>query len=90
MENVEENLADVLIGLHEQGGHLSRNSIKAVIFDMFTAGTGTLSSTLSWGMSELMRNPRMMTKLQNEIREAFHGKVTIAEEDIQATNLPYL
>ncbi|XP_052144969.1 premnaspirodiene oxygenase-like [Oryza glaberrima] len=90
MVGTEENLVDVLIGLHEQGGCLSRNSIKSMIFDMFTAGTGTLSSTLGWGMSELMRSPMVMSKLQGEIREAFYGKATVGEEDIQASRLPYL
>ncbi|EAY85016.1 hypothetical protein OsI_06375 [Oryza sativa Indica Group] len=90
MVDTKENLVDVLIGLHENGAHLSRDSIKAVIFDMFTAGTGTLASALNWGMSKLMRNPRVMTKLQGEIRKAFHGKVTVGEDDIQAANLPYI
>lgn len=37
MVDTKENIVDVLIGLHENGAHLSRDSIKAVIFDMFTA-----------------------------------------------------
>ncbi|CAL4923335.1 unnamed protein product [Urochloa decumbens] len=95
----EENLVDVLIGLQERGGlgfDLTEGTIKAVIFDMLTAGTGTLASALSWGMSELMRNPRVMGKLQAEIRGAFHGKATVTEADLQLqsqssnSNLPYL
>ncbi|KAJ1253742.1 hypothetical protein BS78_K201000 [Paspalum vaginatum] len=91
----EENLVDVLIGLQERGGlgfDLTEESIKAVIFDMFTAGTGTLSSALSWGVSELMRNERVMSKLQGEIRRAFHGKATVTEADIvsRSGGLPYL
>uniref|UniRef100_A0A0E0CHY9 Cytochrome P450 n=1 Tax=Oryza meridionalis TaxID=40149 RepID=A0A0E0CHY9_9ORYZ len=84
MVDTKENLIDVLIGLHENSAHLSRDNIKAVIFDMFTTGTGTLASVLNWGMAELMRNPR------GEIRKAFHGKVTVEEDDIQAANLPYI
>jgi cytochrome P450 len=64
---VEENLVDVLIGLQEKGGlgfSLSTNSIKGVILDMFVAGTGTLASSLDWGMAELMRNRSVMDKLQ--------------------------
>ncbi|KAF7082469.1 LOW QUALITY PROTEIN: hypothetical protein CFC21_086338 [Triticum aestivum] len=91
--DVEENLVDVLIGLQEKGGtgfHLNTNSIKGGILDMFVAGTGTLASSLDWGMSELMQNPRVMDKLQREIREAFHGRATISEGDIEASELPYL
>ncbi|KAJ1296592.1 hypothetical protein BS78_01G313500 [Paspalum vaginatum] len=75
----EENLVDVLIGLQERGGlgfDLTEQSIKAVIFDMFAAGTGTLSSALSWGVSELMRNER----------------ATVTEADVASASggLPYL
>ncbi|KAM3295598.1 hypothetical protein ACQJBY_038087 [Aegilops geniculata] len=91
---VEENLVDVLIGLQEKGGpgshHLSSNSIKGVIVDMFVAGTGTISSSLDWGMAELMRSPRVMGKLQHELREAFRGRAAISERDIEAGSLPYL
>ncbi|CAN6319495.1 unnamed protein product [Urochloa humidicola] len=89
----EENLVDVLIASQERGGlgfSLNKNSIKAIVFDMFTAGTRTLASTLSWGMSELMRNNRVMDKLQDEIREAFHGMVCVTEAHLQARSLPYL
>uniref|UniRef100_A0A453IA34 Cytochrome P450 71D10 n=1 Tax=Aegilops tauschii subsp. strangulata TaxID=200361 RepID=A0A453IA34_AEGTS len=91
--DVEENVVDVLIGLQEKGGigfHLNTNSIKGVILDMFVAGTGTLASSLDWGVSELMRNPRVMDKLQREIRVAFRGRATINEGDIEASELPYL
>ena len=66
---VEENLVDVLIGLQEKGGlgfQLSTNNIKGVVLDMFVAGTGTLASSLDWGMSELMRNRSVMDKLQGD------------------------
>nr|CAB3495502.1 unnamed protein product [Digitaria exilis] len=89
----DENLVDILIGLHEKGSsgfYLNRNSVKAIIFDMFAAGTGTLQSSLYWAMSELMRNERVMYKLQHEIREAFRGKADVTEVDIQGANLPYL
>jgi cytochrome P450 len=89
----EENLVDVLIGSQERGGsvlNLNKNSIKAIIFDMFTAGTRTLGATLGWSMSELMQNKRVMNKLQCEIREAFRGMVSVTEADIQARSLPYL
>ncbi|CAN6312219.1 unnamed protein product [Urochloa humidicola] len=89
----EKNLVDLLIGLEERGSmgfHLSRGSTKAIIFDMFAGGTGTTSSSLAWGMSELMRNKRVMSKLQGEIRAAFRGKAAVTEADIQAASLPYL
>ncbi|KAM3260159.1 hypothetical protein ACQJBY_051427 [Aegilops geniculata] len=92
-ENVDENLVDVLIGLQEKGGfgfHLDDSRMKAIILDMFAGGTGTSASAMEWGMSELMRNPRVMKKLQAQIREAFKGKAAVTEADLQASNLQYL
>uniref|UniRef100_A0A0D9XBX2 Premnaspirodiene oxygenase n=1 Tax=Leersia perrieri TaxID=77586 RepID=A0A0D9XBX2_9ORYZ len=93
VENVDENLVDVLIGLQAKGGfgfHLDNSRIKAIILDMFAGGTGTSASAMEWGMSELMRNPSVMKKLQAQIREAFKGKATVTEADLQASNLRYL
>ncbi|KAK6158887.1 hypothetical protein DH2020_006201 [Rehmannia glutinosa] len=56
--------------------------------DMFSAGTETSSTVLDWTMAELIRNPSVMAKAQAEIREAFKGKNTIEENDVQA--LKYL
>ncbi|KAF8775692.1 hypothetical protein HU200_004474 [Digitaria exilis] len=92
-ENAEENLVDVLIGLQGKGGfgfHLNNSRIKAIILDMFAGGTGTSASAMEWGMSELMRNPAVMKKLQGQIREAFQGKKEVTEADLQSSNLRYL
>ncbi|KAJ1293666.1 hypothetical protein BS78_01G086300 [Paspalum vaginatum] len=92
-QNAEENLVDVLIGLQEKGGfgfHLNNSRIKAIILDMFAGGTGTSASAMEWGMSELLRNPAVMKKLQGQIREAFQGKAVVTEGDLQASNLRYL
>jgi cytochrome P450 len=58
--------------------------------DMFAGGTGTSGSAMEWGMSELMRNPPVMKKMQALIREAFRGKTAVTEGDLQASNLQYL
>ncbi|KAK1641851.1 hypothetical protein QYE76_059656 [Lolium multiflorum] len=93
IENVDENLTDVLIGLQGKGGfgfHLDNSKIKAIILDMFAGGTGTSASAMEWGMSELMRNPAVMEKLQGQIREAFKGKTVVTEANLQASELGYL
>lgn len=92
-ENMDENLTDVLIGLQGKGGfgfHLDNSKIKAIILDMFAGGTGTSASAMEWGMSELMRNPTVMTKLQGQIREAFKGKTVVTEADLQVSDPRYL
>ncbi|KAH7682545.1 Cytochrome P450 E-class group I protein [Dioscorea alata] len=62
---------------------LSRDSIKAIILqDMFTAGTDTTFTTLEWIMAELVRNPKVMEKVQEEIKGVVKGKAKVSEEDI--------
>ena len=56
--------------------------------DVFAGGTETSSTTVEWAMSEMIRNPGVMAKAQSEIRNAFRGKNTIEETDIQ--RLQYL
>lgn len=57
--------------------------------DIFAGGSGTLSaSAMTWTMSELIRNPRVMKKAQDEVRRAVGGKPNITESDIK--ELSYL
>ncbi|XP_059437064.1 cytochrome P450 71D8-like [Corylus avellana] len=86
-----EDLVDVLLGLQQSDKlelPITTNNIKGVIFDIFTGGTDTSSTAVLWAMSEMMRNPRVLEKVQAEIRQAFKGKIKIQEKDLQ--NLSYL
>ncbi|RLN38898.1 5-epiaristolochene 1,3-dihydroxylase-like [Panicum miliaceum] len=94
-EVVDENVVDVMLTLQQQddnawGFPVTDNTIKAVVLDMFAGGTGTSGSSTEWAMSEIVRNPRVMRKLQDEIRSAFRGKETITETDLRNSDLKYL
>ncbi|KAG2636366.1 hypothetical protein PVAP13_2NG446900 [Panicum virgatum] len=57
--------------------------------DMIAAATETSSQTLEWSMAELVANPRVMAKLQDEIaRVATADQPAIAEPDLN--RLEYL
>ncbi|RYQ80393.1 hypothetical protein Ahy_Scaffold1g106836 isoform D [Arachis hypogaea] len=87
----EEDLVDVLLRVQQSGSlqtNLTITHVKAVIGDIFAAGTDTSASTLEWAMSEMVRNPRVMAKSQAEVREAFRGKQRIHESDVD--KLSYL
>ncbi|XP_051193739.1 cytochrome P450 71A1 isoform X1 [Lolium perenne] len=74
----EEDFLDVLLRLREEdtaGLELTDNHIKSIVKDMIAAGTETSSVTLEWAMAELVRNPRAMAKLQDEVTRA-------AEDDL--------
>ncbi|TXG56175.1 hypothetical protein EZV62_017488 [Acer yangbiense] len=50
---------------------------------MFLAGVDTSAITLKWEMSELVRNSRMMSKSQDEIRNCIGKKGRVTEVDIE-------
>ncbi|KAM7480934.1 hypothetical protein LguiB_005517 [Lonicera macranthoides] len=82
----EENLLQILLRIKDGGGHefpITLDNVKAVILDMFSAGTDTSSTTIIWAMAEMMRHPRVMEKAQAELREALNGKEVMHETDIQ-------
>ncbi|KAK8940363.1 Cytochrome P450 71A25 [Platanthera guangdongensis] len=81
------DFVDILLSVKdesEDGGEefvLNRGSIKAIINDMFIAGTDTLYNTLEWSMAELISHPTSLKKAQDEIREAVGSKPNITEEE---------
>ncbi|XVE50807.1 hypothetical protein DITRI_Ditri01bG0192900 [Diplodiscus trichospermus] len=85
-EQVEGDLVDVLLKLQEQGDleiPLTNDSIKAVIQDIFSAGSDSSAVTVEWAMSELLKNPKLMRKAQNEVRKVFGENGKVNEERIQ-------
>ncbi|CAN6175103.1 unnamed protein product [Urochloa humidicola] len=83
-----EDFLDVLLRLREEGVdglELTDDRIKATVEDMIAAGTETTSQTLEWAMAELVANPRVMAKLQDEIARVsttVGDHPTVAEPDL--------
>ncbi|XP_078171912.1 desmethyl-deoxy-podophyllotoxin synthase-like [Carex rostrata] len=90
-EGEVEDLLGVLLRLHDDDtptNPLDMETVKAVILDLFEAGTETSSTTIEWAMSELLRNPTTMKKAQSEVRELLKGSTQVSEADLD--NLNYL
>ncbi|XP_027063503.2 premnaspirodiene oxygenase-like [Coffea arabica] len=84
-----EDLVDVLLRLKESGDFnipISTDSVKAVIWDIFAAGTETSAATIDYAMAELIRNPGAMEKVQAELRQVLKGKETVQETDLKELN----
>ena len=50
--------------------------------DMFSAGLGTTSTTLEWAMSELLRHPHAIKKVQEEIESVVGQHRKVKESDL--------
>ncbi|KAM3355946.1 hypothetical protein P3S68_022660 [Capsicum galapagoense] len=73
-ENTEEDIVDVLLRLQKSQNFsipITRDKIKCIIIDLFAGGSTTSASTTEWAFSELMKNPKIMEKAQDEVREVF-------------------
>ncbi|XP_013459992.2 cytochrome P450 71D11 [Medicago truncatula] len=81
----DEDIVDVLIK-YEDGNNkeffLTKDNIKAIILDIFGAGGETSASTIDWAMVEMIRDPRIMKKVQDEVREVFKMKGRVDENCI--------
>ncbi|XXG76075.1 hypothetical protein AAC387_Pa08g0503 [Persea americana] len=56
-----------------QSGGCSEMQIKALCLDMFAAGTDTTTTLVDWTMSELVRNPRVMQKVRDELEQVIES-----------------
>ncbi|KAI9108959.1 hypothetical protein K1719_020264 [Acacia pycnantha] len=57
--------------------------LKAMITDMFLAGSETTSTALEWAFAELMKNPRIMKKAQEEARRVVGNKSKVEGDDVR-------
>ncbi|XVF09635.1 hypothetical protein REPUB_Repub07fG0111000 [Reevesia pubescens] len=63
-------------------------TIKAIILDLITGGFDTAATTIEWALAELIRHPRVMLHLQQELQSIVGNKRMVEEMDLQ--KLPYL
>ncbi|URE13637.1 cytochrome P450 [Musa troglodytarum] len=85
----EEDLVDVMLRVQAEGSlsfPLEDEDMKAMMLDMLGGASETSAGIMEWAMSELMRNPRVMRRLQEEVRETVGGKGKVTENDINGMN----
>ncbi|XP_076935353.1 7-ethoxycoumarin O-deethylase-like [Bidens hawaiensis] len=62
--------------------------VKALIVDLFIAGTDTVSVTITWAMTELLLNPNVLLRLREEVNQIVGEDEKVQEANI--LSLPYL
>ncbi|XP_028787656.1 cytochrome P450 71D10-like [Neltuma alba] len=87
----EEDLVDILLTIQKDNDFdtpFSLDNVKAVLKDIFFAGTQTTATTTEWAMSELLRNPKVMKEAQEEVRRVYGSKGYVDESNLH--QLKYL
>ncbi|GMJ00320.1 cytochrome P450, family 71, subfamily A, polypeptide 25 [Hibiscus trionum] len=77
-----KDFVQILLQLPSDGSELTRDNFKAILADMFVAGTESVSTATEWAMAELMRHPNTMKKVQEEVRKVVGKKPKIDAEDM--------
>ncbi|KAF4392612.1 hypothetical protein F8388_003032, partial [Cannabis sativa] len=93
-QNKQHNhdLLTTLISLNENGEDesqkLTDTEIKALLLNMFMAGTDTSSSTVEWAIAELIKHPNLMAQVQEELDHVVGRDKLVSDADL--TQLTYL
>ncbi|KAG7017631.1 Cytochrome P450 98A2 [Cucurbita argyrosperma subsp. argyrosperma] len=85
--NVKNHFVDALLTLQDKYD-LSEDTIIGLLWDMITAGMDTTAISVEWAMAEIVRNPRVQKKVQEELDNVVGVDRIMTENDF--SNLPYL
>ncbi|OVA11576.1 Cytochrome P450 [Macleaya cordata] len=84
----EMDFVDILLELPGEDGkdHLDDVEIKALIQDMIAAATDTSSVTNEWAMAEVIKHPRVLRKIQEELDSVVGRDRMVTESDLNHLN----
>ncbi|MED6195677.1 hypothetical protein PIB30_040273 [Stylosanthes scabra] len=88
-KQINKDFVDILLSqMHqpidpydEQNHVIDRTNIKAIVLDMIAAAFDTSATVILWALSELLRHPRVMKKLQEELRNVVGMNKLVEEVD---------
>ncbi|KAK3013124.1 hypothetical protein RJ639_008547 [Escallonia herrerae] len=90
-EESKEDFVDVLLRIQRRGDlevAITDDNLKALVLDMFVAGTDTTSAAFEWTMTELARHPGIMRTAQDEVQKVAGSNGEVEESHLQ--HLHYL
>ncbi|KAM0864549.1 hypothetical protein ACQ4PT_043838 [Festuca glaucescens] len=83
-DHKDADFVDILLSVQHEYD-LTREHMKALLTDVFFAAIDTSSNTLEFTLAELMRRPRLMRKLQDEVRSIVpQGQEIFSENDMNS------
>ncbi|KAI5427440.1 hypothetical protein KIW84_032743, partial [Lathyrus oleraceus] len=83
----KQHFVDALLTLQDKYD-LSEDTIIGLLWDMITAGMDTTAISVEWAMAELIKNPRVQQKAQEELDKVIGFERVMTETDF--SSLPYL
>ncbi|XP_059287966.1 cytochrome P450 71AU50-like [Lycium ferocissimum] len=86
-----KDFVDTMLDIMQSGGaefQLDRSHIKAILFDMLVAAVDTSATSIDWILTELLRHPDAMKKLQKELEEVVGLERMVKESHLE--KLKYL
>ncbi|KAJ8530781.1 hypothetical protein K7X08_023662 [Anisodus acutangulus] len=89
-KSMEGDIVDLLLQLKKEKStpiDLTWEDIKGLLMNVLVAGTDTSAAAVVWAMTGLIKNPKSMRKVQDEIRKLIGNKGIVNEDDIQ--NMSY-
>ncbi|KAG2626392.1 cytochrome P450 71A1-like [Panicum virgatum] len=89
-EDEAADLLDDLLLVIKEGGeglNLDRIDVKGLILDLFIGGIDTTSKAIEWAMAYLIKNPREMARVQEEVRQVA-GAQGVLEEHLGRMSRP--
>ncbi|CAM6091206.1 unnamed protein product [Calypogeia fissa] len=88
---VEEvkDFVDLLLEVHgvESGEQFGDRNIKIMLQASFIAGTESTSSAMQWALTELVRHPKLMKKVQDEVDFVVGRERMVRDDDIPQLKL---
>ncbi|KAK7262408.1 hypothetical protein RJT34_29981 [Clitoria ternatea] len=90
-EEKVKDFLDILLDVAEEKDcevRLTRNHIKSLILDYFTAATDTTAISVEWAIAELFNNPKVLKKAQEEVDRVIGKERLVCEAD--SPDLPYI
>ncbi|XP_027179618.1 cytochrome P450 CYP736A12-like [Coffea eugenioides] len=86
-----KDVVDIMMGIMQSGEaefEFDRRHIKAILLDLLVASMDTSVTAVEWAISELLRHPEAMRKLQKELEEKVGLERIVEESDVEG--LEYL